>query len=92
MAGTRIRVTLDRDILSALDGWVNSGMFPNRSRAVEAVLRKKIRIERGPTRGRGEPRFRQLVEAGLRDIEAGRVLTATQARKTILARRRARGQ
>ena len=38
MATTKVAVTVDRDLLSELDGLVVSGEFANRSRAVNAAL------------------------------------------------------
>jgi len=48
----KIAVTMEADLLKALDGWVAEGCFPNRSRAVQEAVRvmdrrlRRLRLRR----------------------------------------------
>ncbi len=42
MAKAKIAVTLDTPLLVRLDRMVNSGLFPNRSQAIEAAVVEKL--------------------------------------------------
>ncbi len=47
MARSKVAVTLEEDTLRHLDRLVNDGVFPNRSRAIEAAVDDKLeRLER----------------------------------------------
>jgi len=46
MATEKIAITLDRDLLKEIDRGVRSGLFKNRSRAVEEAVREKLERHR----------------------------------------------
>ena len=47
MGSVKVAITLDREMLSRVDGLVSRSVFPNRSRAIQtAVAEKLARMER----------------------------------------------
>lgn len=42
MAKAKIAITLDEELLRELDGVVAAGLYPNRSRALEAAMRMQL--------------------------------------------------
>ena len=46
MPAEKIAITLDRDLLKEIDRGVKSGLFKNRSRAIEEALREKLEHQR----------------------------------------------
>ena len=46
MPAEKIAITLDRDLLKEIDRGVKSGLFRNRSRAIEEAVREKIERQR----------------------------------------------
>ena len=38
MVAAKVAVTIDRELLSEVDGWVTAGDYPSRSRALQAGL------------------------------------------------------
>ena len=42
MPAEKIAITLDRDLLREIDRGVKSGLFKNRSRAIEKAVREKL--------------------------------------------------
>lgn len=43
MPTRKVAVTIDEQTLRAVDHWVEAGMYPNRSRAVQAALEDMLR-------------------------------------------------
>lgn len=41
MATAKVAISLDRDLLKTVDGWVARKFYPNRSRAIQNALREK---------------------------------------------------
>lgn len=41
MPAAKIAITIDEDLLWALDLWVKEGRFPNRSKAIQAAVKEK---------------------------------------------------
>jgi len=46
MPAEKVAITLDRDLLKEIDRGVKSGLFKNRSRAIEAAVREKLEHHR----------------------------------------------
>lgn len=46
MPAEKIAITLDRDLLKEIDRGVKSGLFKNRSRAIEKAVREKLERHR----------------------------------------------
>ncbi len=46
MAAEKIAITLNRELLREIDRGVKSGLFKNRSRAIEEAVREKIERQR----------------------------------------------
>jgi len=42
MASAKIAITLEQECLKEIDLWVSEGRYPNRSRAIQEVLKEKI--------------------------------------------------
>jgi Arc/MetJ-type ribon-helix-helix transcriptional regulator len=42
MATAKVAITLDEELLRAVDRWVKQGRYPNRSKAIQAALREKM--------------------------------------------------
>lgn len=42
MSAAKIAITLDQSLLRVVDRWVRQGRYPNRSKAIQAALRKDI--------------------------------------------------
>ena len=48
MSSVKVAITLDQKMLIRVDGLVSKGIFPNRSRAIQAAVSEKLaRMERG---------------------------------------------
>ncbi len=48
MATSKIAITIEKDLLVALERLVSAGTFPNRSNAIQEAVREKLdRIHRG---------------------------------------------
>ena len=75
MPAEKIAITLDRDLVKEIDRNVKSGLFKNRSRAIEEAVREKLERHR---RGRLLTEARKLdpeeehalAEEGMADEEA----------------------
>lgn len=70
MARAKVAVTLDSDALERVDRLVRQGVFPSRSRALEAALQEKLeRLERSRLAREAaklDPAFEQaLAEEGM---------------------------
>lgn len=65
MPAAKIAITLDRDLLREVDRGVKSGLFKNRSRAIEEAVREKLERQR---------RRRVLIEAKKLDPTEERAL------------------
>lgn len=70
MARAKVAVTLDSDALERVDRLVRQGVFPSRSRAIEAALQEKLeRLDRSRLAreaGKLDPAFEQaLAEEGM---------------------------
>ncbi len=70
MRAIKIAITLDQDLLAALDNLVQERQFPSRSRAVQEAVREKLgRLKRSRLArecARLDPKFEQaLAEEGL---------------------------
>jgi Arc/MetJ-type ribon-helix-helix transcriptional regulator len=70
MGSVRVAITLDRETLVRVDGLVAKGIFPNRSRAIQAAVSEKLaRMERGRLASecaKLDPKFEKaLAEEGL---------------------------
>ena len=70
MSSVKVAITLDRKTLSRVDGLVSKGVFPNRSRAIQAVVVEKLaRIRRNRLAvecAKLDPKFEKaLAEEGL---------------------------
>jgi len=46
MPAEKVAITLDRDLLKEIDRGVKSGLFKNRSRAIEEAVREKLEHHR----------------------------------------------
>lgn len=46
MPAEKIAITLDRELLEEIDRGVKSGLFKNRSRAIEQAVREKLERQR----------------------------------------------
>ncbi len=42
MGSAKVAITIEEDLLSQVDRWVAEGRYPNRSQAIQAVLREKL--------------------------------------------------
>jgi metal-responsive CopG/Arc/MetJ family transcriptional regulator len=42
MPADKIAITLDRELVKEIDRGVKSGLYPNRSRAIEEAVRKSL--------------------------------------------------
>jgi len=42
MPAAKIAITIDEELLWALDLWVREGKFPNRSKAIQAAVKEKV--------------------------------------------------
>lgn len=42
MAAVKVAITVERELLKAVDVWVKSGRYPNRSQAVQSALRERL--------------------------------------------------
>ena len=74
MPRSKIAFSLDAEILRRLDRLVKQGLFPNRSRAIEAALQEKLdRLDRGRLAREAaklDPAFEQaLADEGIEDGE-----------------------
>ena len=70
MSQVRITITLDREILSRVDGLVARKVFPSRSRAIQAAVEEKLaRMERSRLAtecAKLDPKFEQaMADEGL---------------------------
>ena len=43
MGAAKVAITLDERLLRMVDGWVKQGRYPNRSQAIQAALREKMK-------------------------------------------------
>ena len=50
MLTTRVAVTIDTDLLQEIDSWVEAGVFPSRSRAVQVAIARLKREQARQTR------------------------------------------
>jgi Arc/MetJ-type ribon-helix-helix transcriptional regulator len=41
MAAVKVAITVERELLRTVDGWVRAGRYPNRSQAIQAALRER---------------------------------------------------
>jgi Arc/MetJ-type ribon-helix-helix transcriptional regulator len=41
MSTAKVAISVDEELLAAVDMWVEQGLYPNRSQAVQAALREK---------------------------------------------------
>lgn len=74
MPRSKIAFSLDADVLRRLDRLVEQGLFPSRSRAIEAALQEKLdRLDRGRLAREAaklDPAFeRALADEGIEDAE-----------------------
>ena len=76
MSSVKVAITIDRETLSRVDGLVSRGIFPNRSRAIQAAVAEKLaRMERSRLASecaKLDPKFEKaLAEEGLgQELEA----------------------
>lgn len=42
MAKAKIAITLEEDLVKEIDRWVSEGQYPNRSKAIQEILKGKI--------------------------------------------------
>jgi len=42
VASAKIAITLERECLKEIDLWISEGRYPNRSRAIQEILKEKI--------------------------------------------------
>ena len=42
MPAAKVAITIEKELLKAVDRWVTQGRYPNRSRAIQAALREKM--------------------------------------------------
>ena len=42
MSAAKVAITVEKELLKAVDRWVTQGRYPNRSRAIQAALREKM--------------------------------------------------
>ncbi|MDQ7823128.1 MAG: CopG family transcriptional regulator [Candidatus Eremiobacteraeota bacterium] len=42
MASAKIAITLEHECLKEIDLWVSEGLYPNRSKAIQEVLKERI--------------------------------------------------
>ena len=42
MGTAKVAITLDEQLLRTVDRWVKQGSYPNRSQAIQSVLREKL--------------------------------------------------
>jgi metal-responsive CopG/Arc/MetJ family transcriptional regulator len=74
MASVKVAITLDRETLARVDGLVSRRVFPNRSRAIQIALQKKLERQEGARLAaecaKLDPAFEQaMAEEGL-DLES----------------------
>lgn len=70
MSSVKVAISMDREILSRVDGLVAKRVFPNRSRAIQAAVAEKLaRMERSRLAAecaKLDPKFEKaLAEEGL---------------------------
>jgi metal-responsive CopG/Arc/MetJ family transcriptional regulator len=67
MAGVRISITLDRELLARLDHLVRENQFPNRSRAVQEAIRDKLQLLKRSRLARESAKLDPAFEQALAD-------------------------
>lgn len=75
MPAEKIAITLDRELLKDIDRGVKSGLYKNRSRAIEEAVREKIERQRkrrllGEAKKLDPKEERALAEQGMTGEEA----------------------
>jgi len=75
-----ITLDLDPELEAYIEGLVASGRYPSTAEAVRGLLHDARKLEAG------RARLREAVEAGLADIEAGRVHDIDDVQDELVSR------